>query len=127
MRKFYLTKIFSKILNQQICQLFLKRKETFVKKYRLVSARPTVSKIFERIMQKQISDYIEKFFSQFLFGYIKGFSTPYALLRLIKRWNFSLDKQSCAGTLLMDLSKVFDTINHELTTHYLIAHAWLFY
>ena len=78
-------------------------------------------------MQKQISDYIEKFFSQFLFGYIKGCSTPYALLRLIKRWNFSLDKQSCAGTLLMDLSKVFDTINHELTTHYLIAHAWLFY
>ena len=31
---------------------------------------------------------------------------------LIDRWKFCL--QSFAGALLMDLSKAFDTINHEL-------------
>ena len=49
-----------------------KKDKTFVENYRLVSVLPTVSKIFERIMQKQISDYIEKIFSPFLCGYRKG-------------------------------------------------------
>ena len=65
-------------------------------------------------MQKQVSDYIGKFLSPFLCGYKKGFSTQYALLTLIERSEFCLDKQGFAGTLLMDLSKAFDTINHKL-------------
>ena len=65
-------------------------------------------------MQKQISDYIGKFLSPFLCGYRKGFSTQYALLTLIERWKFCIDKQGFAGALLTDLSKVFDTMNHEL-------------
>ena len=94
--------------------IFKKKDKTFVENYRPVSVLPTVSKIFERIMQKQISDYIGKFLSPFLCGYRKGFSTQYALLTLIERWKFCLDKQGFAGALLMDLSKAFDTINHEL-------------
>ena len=35
-------------------------------------------------------------------------------LMLIERWKFCLNKQGFAGALLMDLSKAFDTINHEL-------------
>ena len=35
-------------------------------------------------------------------------------LMLIERWRFCLNKQGFAGALLMDLSKAFDTINHEL-------------
>ena len=65
-------------------------------------------------MQKQITDYIGKFLSPFLCGYRKGFSTQYALLSLIERWRLCLDKQGFAGALLMDLSKAFDTITHEL-------------
>ena len=94
--------------------IFEKKDETFFENYRPVSILPTVSKIFERIMQKQITDYIGKFLSPFLCGYRKGFSTQYALLSLIERWRLCLDKQGFAGALLMDLSKAFDTINHEL-------------
>ena len=36
------------------------------------------------------------------------------MLSLIERWRLCLDKQDFAGTLLMDLSKAFDTTNHEL-------------
>ena len=93
---------------------FKKKDKTFVENYRPASVLPTVSKIFERIMQKQITDYIGKFLSPFLCGYRKGFSTQYALLSLIERWRLCLDKQGFAGALLMDLSKAFDTINHEL-------------
>ena len=41
--------------------VFKKKDKTFVENYRPVSVLPTVSKIFERIMQKQISDYLENF------------------------------------------------------------------
>ena len=86
--------------------VFKKKDKTFVENYRPVSVLPTVSKIFERIMQKQISDDIGKFLSPFLCGYRKGFSTENTLLTLAERWKFCLDKQGLAGTLLMDLSKV---------------------
>ena len=97
-----------------VTPIFKKKDKTFVESYRPVSALPTTSKIFEGIMQKQITDYIGKFLSPFLCGYRKGFSTQYALLSLIERWRLWLGKQGFAGVLLMDLSKVFDKINHEL-------------
>ena len=49
-----------------VTPIFKKKDKTFVENYRPVSVLPTVSKIFERIMQKQITDYVGKFLSQFL-------------------------------------------------------------
>ena len=65
-------------------------------------------------MQKQICDCIGKFLSPLLCGCRKGFSTQYALLILMERWKFCLNKQGFADALLMDLFIAFDTINHEL-------------
>ena len=65
--------------------IFKKKDKTFVENYRPVNNLPRVSKIFERIMQKQISDYTGKFLSPFLWGYSKGFSTQCGLLMLIER------------------------------------------
>ena len=45
--------------------IFEKKDETFFENYRPVSILPTVSKIFERIMQKQITDYIGNFSLRF--------------------------------------------------------------
>ena len=65
-------------------------------------------------MQKQIIDYINQCLSPFLCEYRKGFSTHMALLYLIEKWKFRLDKKGYAGFILMDFSRAFDTINHEL-------------
>ena len=94
--------------------IFKKKDKTFVENYRPVSILPTFSKILERKMQKLISDYIGNFVSSFLCGYRKGFSPQHPLLTLIERWKFCLEKHGFTGALLMDLSKAFDTINHEL-------------
>ena len=52
--------------------------------YRPISMLPVVSKIFERIMQKQINDFIISFLSPYLCGYRKGFNTRHALLTLVE-------------------------------------------
>ena len=92
-----------------------KKLETIKKEnYRPVSLLPVVSKLFERIMQKQMIAYIEKILSPYLCGYRKRFNAQYALLAMIEKWKKCLDGNGFAGAILMDLSKAFDTINHEL-------------
>ena len=46
--------------------------------------------------------------------YRQGFSTQHPLIKSIKSWRQSLDSRGYRGAVLMDLSKAFDTINHEL-------------
>ena len=53
-----------------VTSIFKKKCKTFVEYYRPVSV-PAISKISERITQKQIIDYIGKFISPFLYGYRK--------------------------------------------------------
>ena len=65
-------------------------------------------------MYKQISEYINQFLSPYLCGYRQGFSIQQALVSLIEKWKAILDKNGYAGAVLMVLSKVFDTINHDL-------------
>ena len=67
--------------------------------YNPVSVLPIVSKIFERIMQKQFTLFTEKLLSPYLCGYRKGYSTQQALISLIKRWekNFGSKKVWSSG------------------------------
>ena len=82
--------------------------------YRPISLLPTVSKLFERVIQKQIGIYVDRFLSPFLCGYRKGFNAQHALLMILEKWRISLDKKGYGGAILMDLSKAFDTLNHDL-------------
>ena len=76
-----------------------------------MSVLPVVSKVFERIMHKQISEYINQFLSSYLCGYRQGFSTQQKLVSLIEKFKAILDKNGYAEAVL---SKALDTINHDL-------------
>ena len=92
-----------------------KKDERVIKgNYRPVSILPPVSKVFERNMYDQIYSYIDKYLSPFLFGFRKGFSTQHCLMIMINKWNKAMDQGKFAGSLLTDLSKAFDCLNHEL-------------
>ena len=45
---------------------------------------------------------------------IQYFNIQYPLLSAIERWRLCTEKQGFTGVLLMNLSKVFDAINHKL-------------
>ena len=94
--------------------VFKKEDSNNVKNYRPVSVLPVMSNVFERIMEKQIAAYMEEFMSPYLCGFRKDFSTQHALIILIEKWKSSLDQKGYAGSILMDLSKVFNTIDYDL-------------
>lgn len=65
-------------------------------------------------MFQQISSYISNLLSPYLCGFRKGYNAQHALLRLKNSLNKSLDKKESIGLLMMDLSKTFDCIPHNL-------------
>ena len=90
------------------------KEKTDKSNYRPVSGLPAGSKVFEKIMQKQIGVYINEYLSPYLCGYRKGYSVQHALILLLETWRLMLDKRGYGGAILMDLSKAFDTLNHDL-------------
>ena len=73
--------------------IFKKDEPQKSKNYRPVSVLPAVSKVFKRLLHKQMSLHVEKYLSPYLCGYRKGFSTQQALLSLLERWKNVLEKR----------------------------------
>ena len=61
-----------------------------------------------------MNDYINNFSYPYLCGYRKGFSTQLALLSLTEKQKKASGNKGFGGAALMDLSKAFNTINHDL-------------
>jgi len=53
-------------------------------------------------------------FLTFFFGFRKGRSSEHALLRLLHNWQANLDKSNIIGNVLIDLSKAYDCLPHDL-------------
>ena len=60
-------------------------------------------------------------------GYRKDFSSQNALISLIERWRKPLDNKGYGGAVLMDLSKAFDILNHDLLIAKLYAYVWFWH
>ena len=97
-----------------ISAIYKKGDATSEKNYRPVSVLPAISKIYERVIQKQLLKYIDNHLSKYLCGYRKGYNAQHALVSLLEKWRNILDKKGYAGGVLMDLSKAFDTLDHGL-------------
>ena len=97
-----------------ITPIFIKDESFSNENYRPVSCLPAGSKVFERILHKQISAYIEFYLSPYLCGHRNGYCAQYEIITMLEKWKTALDEKGYGGAILMDLSKAFDTLNHEL-------------
>ena len=82
--------------------------------YRPVSILPSISKIYETVIADQLNEYMNSMFSAMLSAYRKQHSCQHVLIDLIEEWRSKLDDKSYVGAVLMDLSKAFDCLPHDL-------------
>ena len=90
--------------------------------YRPISILSSFSKIFERIISNQLAKYFDSILHSQLCGFRSKHNTQHALLQMIGQWHQCLDKSGKVGAILMDLSKAFDCIDHELLIAKLAAY-----
>ena len=82
--------------------------------YRPVSVLPTTSKLIEASMNVQIQSFISQIYSPYLAAFRRNYSTQHVLLKLVEEWKEAVDRGLVAGAVLMDLSKAFDCLPHDL-------------
>ena len=73
-----------------------------------------LSKVYVKVIYNQLSDYSESFLNNIQYGFRKAHSTQHALFKLLQSWQQVLDNGGFIGTILMDLSKAYDCIPHNL-------------
>ena len=73
-----------------------------------------LSKVFERSMCKQIQSFTYNFPTSLLGAFRNGHGTQHALFQLIETCRKTLDEKGVVGMVLMDLSKAYDSLPHDL-------------
>ena len=92
-----------------------KKEDLFDKcNYRPVSILPLLSKVHEKVIYNQLCDYSESFLNNIICGFRKAHSTQHALFKLLQSWQQVLHDGDFIDTVLMDLSKAYDCIPHNL-------------
>ena len=82
--------------------------------FRPVNVLPLLSKVFERVIYNQLGKYMDTFLNKLLCGFRKAHSTQHALFKLLQPWQNELDNSGLVGTILMNLSKAYDCLPHDL-------------
>ena len=82
--------------------------------YRPISLFPSLSKVYEKLIYQQLNAFFENKLSPLLCGFRSRYSTQHALLNLINKWHSCLDNSGVVSIVVMDLSKAFDCLPHEL-------------
>ena len=82
--------------------------------YRPVSISSLLSEVYERVIYEQTSYYFEPFVNEILCGFRKEHSKQHALFKFLTSWQNSLDRGGFVGSILMDLSKAYDCLPHDL-------------
>ena len=78
--------------------------------YPTASILTVISKIFENILYKQITMFIDPLLSKFQYGFRKVYGAQDCLLAM----KSAVEKEKIFGAPLTDLLKAFDCISHEL-------------
>ena len=79
-----------------------------------VSLLSHISKVFERVIHNQINEYIEPLLSKVLTGLRKNHVTQHSLSKMLENFKEALGNGNSVSGIFIDLSKAFDTLNHDL-------------
>lgn len=119
-----LTFLFNKILSENIFPrafkvakvkpLYKAGDRNDVSNYRPVSLISSLSKVFEKILKRRITSYLDKYtiLSDRQYGFRNARSAQDAIAYLTKQINEAIDTKKPALCIFVDLAKAFDTVSH---------------
>jgi len=117
----------------KVIPIFKAGEKDSMNNYRPISILPAFSKILEKIVYIQLTDYFNhyKLLTPAQFGFRSGFSTECALHTFLDHVYRSLDNAEFTVCIMLDLSKAFDTLNRDILINKLeyygirgVAKAW---
>ena len=87
--------------------------------YRPISIISVLARVCEKIAAGQLYEYCDRMsvIPPEQFGFCRQSSCEMALLSALDDWIESIDAGKMVGALLVDLSKAFDTVPHQLLIH----------
>ena len=65
-------------------------------------------------MYDQLHIYMNNFLNELLCGFLQAHITQHALFKLLQTWQKGLDSSGFIGTILINLSKAYDRLPHDL-------------
>ena len=107
-----------------ISAIFKKGNKRKPNNYRPVSLTSIACKLMESIVRDHIIDHMKRnnLFSKYQFGFMKGRSTTYQLLKALDDWTEILDNSGKIDLIYFDFMKAFDTVPHIRLLRKLNAH-----
>ncbi len=96
----------------EISRIFKKKDDKIKYNSRQICLLEIFFKVFETILAEQLMECIKDISHAMCYKNMYG--TEHVLIKLIDSWKYALDNDNFVGTVLMDLSKAFDSIPHGL-------------
>ena len=89
---------------------------TLFSNYRPISILPAFSKLFEKVIYNRLINFLNlhNILYSTQFGFRNNHSSASALIDLINNISSAIDRNETTLGIFLDLSKAFDTINHEI-------------
>ena len=100
----------------KVLPLYKKGDINAIPNYRPISILPTLSKILEKLVHRQLYDHLvsNNVLSNTQFGFRPGHSTSSALGALTDTWVRAIDSGKIIGALFVDLKRAFDTVDSSI-------------
>ena len=118
----------------KVVPLFKAGDRSVFSNYKHISLLSQFSKILEKLFNKRLDKFIDKFqlLNNCQYGFRSQMSTSHALMDLVEEITSSIDVEKISIGVFIDLKKAFDTVNHTLLIDKLeyyrirgIAQEWL--
>ena len=100
----------------RVIPLFKAGDRSLFTNYRPISILPCFSKFLEKVVYNRLYNYLSKLeiLCDNQFGFRKNHSTSLALIDLYEKISLALDRNEHAVGVFLDLSKAFDTVDHNI-------------
>ncbi len=100
----------------RVIPIFKSGADNLFSNYRPISVLPVFSKILERVVYERLLNYLNEYniLLNNQYGFRKNHSTSLALIHLLDKITTAFDEKKYTIGIFLDLSKAFDTVDHEI-------------